>query len=110
MANDKLQRLLAQEAALKARIQQERNRENERQRKQDTRRKILLGAMAMEKAGKSPEYKAAQLRELGEFLTRPDDRALFGLPPLPGGEDGKTTLPRNGLVSMEAAKPQREGV
>lgn len=54
--------------------------ETRRTRKEDTRRKILIGAVVMARVeqGRFPE---ADLRAwLDEVLTRPDDRALFELP------------------------------
>lgn len=52
----------------------------QRQRKADTRRKILIGAVVMAKIERC-EFTKEQLDVwLGEALTRPDDRALFDLP------------------------------
>lgn len=66
----KQQRITARQRALETR----------RNRKEDTRRKILIGAVVMARVeqGRFPE---ADLRAwLDEVLTRPDDRALFELP------------------------------
>lgn len=49
-------------------------------RAQDTRRKILAGAAVLDEAEGKEEYKAALFKLLGKFLTRPEDRALFGQP------------------------------
>jgi hypothetical protein len=106
MANGKLQKLIAQRAALEARIRQEQNRENEKKRKADTRRKILAGAVVLDEAEKHPEYKAALFRLLDRFLTRPDDRALFGLEPLSQSKGTGKPLPRNAIVSMESPKSE----
>jgi hypothetical protein len=46
-------------------------------------KKILLGAFWMERMEKNPEYAAKVMAGLGDFLKREDDRALFGLEPLP---------------------------
>ena len=55
----------------------------------DTRRKILVGSWALEKASRSEEFNATMARELDRvWLSRDDDRALFDLPPL--SEDEKT--------------------
>ena len=48
-------------------------------RKQDTRRKILAGALLLELMAKDTEFQKKILGTLSTFLTRPDDRALFGL-------------------------------
>lgn len=48
-------------------------------RRQDTRRKVLAGAMLLELMNKDPELQKQMLGKLSGFLTRPEDRALFGL-------------------------------
>ena len=54
-------------------------RESGLARRQDTRRKVLAGAMLMELMDKDPQLKAQMLGKLSTFLVRPDDRALFEL-------------------------------
>jgi hypothetical protein len=52
-------------------------------RSNDTRRKILVGAVILAKV-ESGEWPKERLRELmDQALTRADDRALFGLLPVP---------------------------
>lgn len=53
----------------------------ERERRNDTRRKILLGAMMLTLTAEAPELRAQLLAQLGVHLDRDSDRALFGLPP-----------------------------
>ncbi len=53
------------------------------QRSEDTRRKILIGAMVLGKMQDDPQTNKQMLNDLDEFLTRDDDRALFSLPSLP---------------------------
>ena len=48
-------------------------------RQQDTRRKVLAGAMLLELMNKDPDLQKQMLGKLSTFLVRPDDRALFGL-------------------------------
>ncbi len=63
-------------------------------RSDDTRRKILAGAMVLEVSSRDEEARLRFMERMDKFLVRPDDRALFGLPPLPqaGGENkGKET-------------------
>ncbi len=55
-------------------------RESGLARRQDTRRKVLAGAMLMELMEKDPGLMKEMLGKLSSFLVRPDDRALFGLP------------------------------
>jgi hypothetical protein len=55
--------------------------EDQRERKAETRRKILVGTVVMAKA-RDGEMDATQLRGwMDQALTRRDDRALFGLAP-----------------------------
>lgn len=104
MENEKLKKLLEQKAVLEARIRQEQNRENQKKKKADTRRKILAGAAVLDEAEKHHAYKVGLMRLLDSFLSRPDDRKLFGLEPLSESTGGKKTAHRNGLVSMEEGK------
>ncbi|MDQ2734371.1 MAG: hypothetical protein M3Y55_05130 [Pseudomonadota bacterium] len=48
-------------------------------RRQDTRRKVLAGAMLIELMAKDTDLQKQMLGKLSTFLVRPDDRALFGL-------------------------------
>lgn len=74
---DKIQQRIEQ---LKEQLKKEKAKENARQRKIDTRKKILLGAMLMHWV-ETEEFKEADLlKGLDKFLTRNIDRALFGLP------------------------------
>ena len=75
---ERLRQLKAREQAVEAR---RRTLESRRQRKDDTRRKILVGAVVLARVerGESP---AADLRRwLDQSLTREDDRRLFELDP-----------------------------
>jgi hypothetical protein len=51
-----------------------------RERKADTRRKILLGGLMLEKMRRSDVEASRITAWLDQTLTRTDDRALFGLP------------------------------
>lgn len=76
---EKTKQLTAQKQRQNAR---QRAKTSKEERARDTRKKILLGALVLAKVSKS-EWSEAQLRDLTEpGLTRDDDRALFGLPPL----------------------------
>ena len=55
--------------------------ENKRLRQEDTRRKILLGAYVLETMRKDESANRRMLEKLEGYLTREDDRALFGLTP-----------------------------
>ncbi len=67
--------------ALNAQIRQEAAREGKRKRTADTRRKILAGAWVLDEAEQRKDFREFVLKQLDSFLTRPDDRALFDLPP-----------------------------
>ena len=74
----KLKQLKTQQARLEAR---KKHLASKRARADDTRRKILVGAIVLTRVeqGKIPE---AEFRAwLDAALTRPDDRALFDPPP-----------------------------
>lgn len=52
----------------------------------DTRRKILVGSTILSKVERGEWPKEKMLEMMGQQLTRDDDRALFGMPPLPPKE------------------------
>ena len=72
----KLKQLKAQKQAIEAR---EKNKNKEQQRKDDTRRKILLGSYLIKKM-QNEANKEKILAELNEYLTENRDRQLFDLP------------------------------
>jgi hypothetical protein len=80
---DKMKKLKAQRAAIDARMRQEQYKLNQQERARETRRKILMGAWAFEKAARDNDFSTMAMAELKSFLTRNDERALFGLPLLP---------------------------
>ena len=53
----------------------------EEQRKLNERRAALLGHCMMQKFSSDPEAKEAMLQDLDGFLSKPEDRELFGLVP-----------------------------
>ena len=73
---ERLKQLKAQKQALEAK---EKKRVAEQQRKEDTRKKILLGAYLLKKMGESEANNQKILADLDEYLVEPRDRALFGL-------------------------------
>jgi vacuolar-type H+-ATPase subunit D/Vma8 len=88
MAQAKLKLLKDKHAALVARIKQEENKLRAKERKSDTRRKVLAGAAVLEWAKKDNEFSSRLMAELKSFLVRDDDRALFGLQPIPKERTG----------------------
>ena len=73
---EKLKQLKAQKQAIEAR---ERTKQKEQQRKDDTRRKILLGSYLIKKM-QNEANKEKILAELNEYLIEDRDRQLFDLP------------------------------
>ena len=74
------QKKLAQLKAHKLKIEaRQRAKLQGQARQQDTRRKILAGAMLLELMADDMALQEQMLKKLSSFLTRPDDRALFGL-------------------------------
>ena len=93
-------------AALEARLKQAKARkqqleaqkraaESKRQRADDTRRKILVGAAILAKVDRGEWPKSRLLDMMGQTLTRPDDRALFGLD---GKDEDAKEEPEQALV------------
>ncbi len=76
----KLDELLKKREQLNAQIHQERNKQIEQQRKEDTRRKILLGALVMEMMKKGELDEKKIMKRLSGFLTSDIDRKLFDFP------------------------------
>lgn len=74
---ERLRQLKAREQAAEAR---RRTLESRRKRKDDTRRKILVGAIVLAKVEHGEMDRALLARWLKQGLVRDDDRALFGLP------------------------------
>ncbi|MBQ0141156.1 MAG: mobilization protein [Kurthia sp.] len=72
---EKLKQLKAQKQAIDAR---EKTKQKEQDRKDDTRRKILLGSYLIKKM-QNEANKEKILAELNEYLTEDRDRQLFGL-------------------------------
>jgi len=72
---EKLKQLKAQKQAIDAR---EKTKQKEQERKDDTRRKILLGSYLIKKM-QNEANKEKILAELNEYLTEDRDRLLFNL-------------------------------
>ncbi len=81
---EKLAKLEAEAKAksekLKNQIKRLEQRDKAKERKVDTRRKILAGSMVLERMQKDPAFAEKFKNDLDRFLTRDIDRVLFGLP------------------------------
>lgn len=73
---ERLKQLKAQKQAIEAR---ERAKQKEQDRKDDTRRKILLGSYLIKKMESNEANKEKILAGLNEYLTEDRDRKLFNL-------------------------------
>lgn len=74
---EKLKQLKAQKQQIEAR---KRAAAVKITRQQDTRRKVLAGAMVLEMMERDENTRQRFMQRLDKYLTRPDDRALFNLP------------------------------
>jgi hypothetical protein len=70
-----------------------------RERKADTRRKIVIGTLILDRIQRGEFDQAQLLGWLDQTLSRADDRALFQLPPKPR----ETGDPKIASISPEAA-------
>ena len=87
----RLEQLLKKREELSAQIQKIRAREATQKRKEDTRRKILLGALVMEMIERGELEQGKIWKRLDGFLTREIDRKLFDLPVKDEQKTGETT-------------------
>lgn len=84
---EKLQeRLKQQKAKAEAQIARLQAAKTKKSRADETRKKILLGALILKKFENDAELEKTTKIELDSFLVRDDDRALFGLEPLQRSE------------------------
>ena len=75
---ERLKQLKAKQQRIEAR---RRSLESRRSRRDDTRRKILVGAIVLAKVEQGVLQESVLRGWLDQALTREDDRALFGLKP-----------------------------
>ena len=84
-----LKTLLKRKKKLAAQIRDAQARERKLERKRDTRRKIIAGALALNHMDKNRDsgfgQKMAAL--INEYVTKPAERALFGLAPLENNDN-----------------------
>ena len=73
----KLEQLLKKQEELKAQIRKEKNKLSQAERKLDTRRKILLGALMIEMIKKGELDEKKIMKRLDSFLSKETDRKLF---------------------------------
>ena len=81
MVDAKLKKLKEQRDAINARIRKAEAQVSGKERRKENRRKILAGAYALTRAAKDSAFAQHFMSGLDSYLTRADDRVLFGLPP-----------------------------
>ncbi|WP_187431406.1 hypothetical protein ROLI_048370 (plasmid) [Roseobacter fucihabitans] len=97
MAQTELERAEKQFAQAKARLQGIRNREATKQRKMDTRRKVILGGALLDLAERD-DAAAAMVDRLLRNLPRDQDKKAFegwqgpGIPPAPAADKAEGLL------------------
>ena len=97
----KLDQLENQMERLKARLQLEKNRVNTKERKKETRRKILVGAYFM---NQYEDRMDELVKLLDPFLTRDNDRELFNLSQRPQTDQNLTSQDK------ESKEPEKKKV
>ncbi len=86
MSNSRIERikdLEEKKKQLEARIQKLKAQESAKKRKEDTRRKILLGALVQHLTKTGYWSSSEIIKQLDKFLDKPIDRKLFDLPERP---------------------------
>lgn len=79
--DEKIAELEEKRSQIEAQIQRHKARLRIEERKRETRRKIIAGALALEHASLNPAFGAQLKKLLQEHVTREGDRALFDLKP-----------------------------
>ncbi len=69
--------LLQKKAQLEERLRKIERQQSEKERKADTRRKIVVGALCLAHAEHKPEFKKWLSEALRKTLTKPSDKELF---------------------------------
>jgi hypothetical protein len=87
---DKIEQLKQQRERITKAIRAEENKLKDKERKDDTRRKILVGALIMTEAENDPALKSRIEQLLKDKLERNDDRALFNISLISDSKEDKT--------------------
>ena len=78
---ERLRKLEEAQARLNAEIQRVKGRAAQEARKRDTHRKILAGAMTLDRVARGEVSEQRFLEDMDRFLDKDRDRAVFDLPP-----------------------------
>jgi len=104
MTPNRRQKLLEQKARIDAQLKAIEARALQQKRRDDTRRKIIAGALALEHAEIDPAFGAALAKLLNRYVKRPQDRALFELPERDVIEqDNRPGIAFEGVAAAESA-------
>ena len=97
--NERLDKLIQQREQLDARIRKEKAKETVQARKDETRRKIVVGAIIREHIQKHPDHEFTGYIHslLDSYVNRPKDREILGLKPRinPAADTTQTLPPDN---------------
>ncbi len=101
---DRLQTLRQKRDQLDSKLRLLEARQKQAERKADTRRKVIAGALALEHFGANPDSEFARvlMRLLDEYVVRPHDRVLFSCLGAPDPE------PTEALIEATFAAAARE--
>ena len=78
---ERLRKLEESHARIAAEIQRVKGRAAQEARKRDTHRKILAGAMTLDRVARGEVSEQRFLEDMDRFLDKDRDRAVFDLPP-----------------------------
>ena len=97
---EKIEELEKKQAQLKAKLSREKAALRTQQRKEDTRRKIVVGAIVLEHASKDERFADYLELLLNKAVTREADRKLLGLPE----KQGRGTIALKDFPKANSAK------
>lgn len=108
---EKLKKRIEQD---KARLKNLEAKQRQQERKKDTRRKVIAGALALEHSGIDPEFGKTMFKLLNRYVKRDQDRVLFAeifegfpetAPHEPAPEQDQGSPIRNNFKSQTASGP-----
>lgn len=104
---ERLQKLQERRDQLNAQLAAMEARAKQTQKKQDDRRKILLGALVLADLDKRPELKTYLAERLPSFLVRPEDKKLFAdlLPAAPASGNGVASVAMDATAAAPGETP-----
>ena len=105
--SNRLKKLRQQQEELAQKIRLEESRLKEQARKDDTRRKILAGAVALDLAGNHPQFRALLYEALELAVTAERDRVLMGLAVPQASGPGATLSQAAPLASTDQSAAEK---